>query len=63
MLNRCAVRRAAVSDSDAKNARNDQDDELLDEDAADALEDLEVDEDAEAVRGGVMEEEGQPQIE
>lgn len=53
-----------MTDQDPKNARNDQNEEL----DADAVEDLEVDEDAEAVRGGfdtvfIMEEEGQPQIE
>ena len=55
-----------MSDQDPKNARDDQDAELLDEVGADAGEDLDVDEDAEAVRGGrrsVWEEEGQPQIE
>ena len=57
-----------MTDHDPKNARNDQSDEPLGEADANAVEDLEVDEDAEAVRGGfdtvfIMEEEGQPQIE
>jgi hypothetical protein len=55
-----------MRDQDPKNARNEQDAELLDEVGADAAEDLDVDDDAEAVRGGrrsVWDEEGQPQIE
>ena len=48
-----------MTDQDPKNARNDQNDEV----DADVVEDLEVDEDAEAVRGGYWDEEGQPQIE
>ena len=42
-----------MTDPDAENARDDQNDELLDEVDAEVVEDLDVDEEAEDVEGGV----------